>query len=352
MRLPSSRSRRLLFLGVYLFFCWGIAVFGIKLFWKFHAGVPLGETARNWDYFYGDLRSSGLKAAHPSHDDDHFDVLLLGGSVLDPSWGEVEKYLSQKLEGALGRQFRVFNLACPGHTSRDSLLKYSLLDTEQFELVVVYDGINDVRLNCCPRELFRDDYSHCSWYFEIENCVRKGRMAAPSSLADEFRIVHRLIFLNSGVDGTLVEHGREIKTDRTLRQNHAEIIKTAAIRGDTVLLMTFAYDIPENYDEQIRNGTLNYSAETRRTRCLADGWGQPENVVATLDAQNAAIRALAGEFSDVLFVDQRELLPEQEQFFFDACHLSEEGSRRFVENMWPAVEQRIGSWRAKVPPIR
>jgi hypothetical protein len=352
MRLPSSKSRRILFLSLYLLFCWGVAVLGIKLYWRIHAGVPFAETPRNWDHFYWEIRSTGVREAHPKHDDDSFDVLLLGGSVLDPEWGQVEKCLVQKLDEEIGPQFRVFNLARPGHTSRDSLLKFSLLPDEQFELVIVYDGINDVRLNCCPRELFREDYSHCSWYYEIETRVREGRMSAPAGLADEFKLVHNVIFLNSGIDPRMVEHGGEIKTDRTLRRNHKEILQTAATRGDTVLLLTYAYDIPENYLERLKNGTLQYGAGFDNARCFANGWGKPQHVVATLDAQNTAIRELAGEFPDALFVDERQLMPEQEQLFFDACHLSHKGSRQFIENLWPAVQKRLAAWRANRSLIR
>src|SRR5258707_744797 len=82
-------------------------------------------------------------------------------------------------------------------SSRDSLIKYLQLGDDQFELVIVYDGINDVRMNCCPREQFRDDYSHCSWYYEIQKLIDAGRMPANAGVADEFKLVHRLIFLTS-----------------------------------------------------------------------------------------------------------------------------------------------------------
>ena len=71
---------------------------------------------------------------HPRHDDDRFDVLLLGGSALDPDWGSIESRLAEKLRADLGDRCRVYNLARPGHTSRDSLLKYRQLEKEEFDL--------------------------------------------------------------------------------------------------------------------------------------------------------------------------------------------------------------------------
>jgi hypothetical protein len=347
MRLPCSRSRRLLFLSVYLLFCWGLVFFGVKLFWMLHAGVPLHETARTVDFFYREIRQSGVQATRPQHDDDYFDVLLLDGSALDPVFGNAAECLAANLRTELGGRFRVFNLARQAHTSRDSLLKYSQLGGAQFELVVVYDGINDLRMNCCPRELFRDDYSHCTWYCEIQKLIDVDRMPSSASRADELKYVRSLIFLSSSVDKRMVEYGGEIKTDRTLRRNQAEIIRIAAARRDVVLLSTYAYDIPGDYTlERFTSGTLAYDDLNLNGRFPAESWGKPAHVVATLEAQNAAIRALAGENPDVLFVDQQELMPGQERLFYDVCHLSQAGSRRFVDNLWPAVARRLTSWKA------
>jgi hypothetical protein len=145
----------------------------------------------------------------------------------------------------------------------------------------------------------------------------------------------------------MVEYGREIKTDRTLRRNHEEIIRLATARGDVVLLSTYAYDIPGDYTrERFAGRTLVYGDWRGQSGFPAEMWGKPAYVVATLDAQNAAIRALAGENPEVLFVDERELMPAQERLFYDVCHLSDAGSRRFVDNLWPAVGRRLASWKA------
>ncbi len=340
LHLPQNRRRRLLFVGIYLLFCWCVAFLGIKSFWSFYAGVPLGQSARPLDFFYGEVRRSKVKELHPRHDDDHFDVLLLGGSVLTPAWGNVEQSLSEKLREVEGTRFRVFNLAYPAHTSRDSLIKYSLVADEQFDLVLVYDGINDVRMNCCPPEEFRDDYSHCSWYREVAEAIDADGISLPFRLTGELALVSRTLYLQT-IDSHLMEFGREIKTVRALRQNHEGIIGAAAIRGDPVLLMTFAYDIPlDSADEQLADRGIEHFQRGRLTP-----WGKAEYVAAALDAQNAAIRDLAAEHPEVLFVDERKLMPERWGLFIDPCHLSEEGSRRFVENLWPAVARQLADWQ-------
>jgi lysophospholipase L1-like esterase len=334
--------RRLLFIGIYLFFCWAIVVLGIKSYWKFCAGVPLSKTPLTVDFFYGEVRQSKVQELHPRHEDDYFDVLLLGGSVLTPDWGSVERCLTEKLKDTAGERFRVFNLARQSHTSRDSLIKYWLVAGEEFDLVLVYDGINDVAMNCCPRDEFRDDYLHFSWYREVAEAIETGKMSLPISLSAQAPLVGQGLF-RANISPEMMEFGREIKTVQTLRRNHEEILGAAATRGDRVLLVTFAYDIPLNPpDKQPAESGLEHSRSNRLT-C----WGKLDYVAAALDAQNAAIRELADAHPEVLFIDERALMPEGERLFIDPCHLSEEGSRRFAENLWPAVAMRLAEWRTQ-----
>jgi hypothetical protein len=120
--------------------------------------------------FYGELR--GVEDAPVTRDDGRFDVLLLGGSALHPSFGEIETYLGRRLEEALEKPVRVYNLARAAHSSRDSLIKYKKLAAKRFDLVVFYHGINEARLNNAPPDLYRDDYTHSSWYTRVD-AVRK-----------------------------------------------------------------------------------------------------------------------------------------------------------------------------------
>jgi hypothetical protein len=341
MHLPQSRFRRLLFIGTYLLFCWGLMVLGIKAFWSWTAGVPLAQEPLTIDFFYPEIRQSKVLERHPRHADDHFDVLLLGGSVLTPAWGRVEHCLKEKFDASAGDRVRIFNLAWPAHTSRDSLIKYWLVDGEEFDLVLVYDGINDVAMNCCPTKEFRDDYLHFSWYREVAEAIDTGKMSLPIRLADQVPLVGQGLF-RTDIDPKTVDFGREIKTVQPLRQNHGEILKTAEARGDKVLLLTFAYEIPlAPSDDQRATGGSRESPGDRLT-C----WGRSKYVAAALDAQNAAIREMAEAHPDVLFVDQRPLMPERQGLFNDACHLSEDGSRRFVANFWPTVAARWTEWKA------
>ncbi|HEY3967487.1 MAG TPA: hypothetical protein VGM05_23200 [Planctomycetaceae bacterium] len=345
VHLPQGRLRRLSFIGIYLLFCWGLALLGIKLFWNLSAGVPLTQAPLTIDFFYGEVRQSKVQELHPRHADDYFDVLLLGGSVLTPAWGNVEQCLTERLTDAAGNRFRIFNLAAPAHTSRDSLIKYWLVAGEQFDLVLVYDGINDVAMNCCPSEEFRDDYLHFSWYREVADAIDTGRMSLPIRLTDQVPLMGQGLLRTIGPE--LMEFGREIKTVRTLRRNHEEILGAAATRGDRVLLMTFAYYLPVDPPDDLSDDQRAESGSRHSRSNPLTCWGKSEYVAAALDAQNAAIRTLAEAHPEVSFVDERALMPEDRSVFMDPCHLSEAGSRQFVENLWPAVAERLAAWMAK-----
>src|SRR5205807_5198572 len=121
-----------------------------------------------WHAFYPEIRASGLEAITVSNTDATYDVLFLGGSVVSPFFGTIGEQLQAGLRARLARPVRVFNLAMPAHTSRDSLLKYRYLARHRFDLVIVYNGINDTRMNNCPPEMFRLDYTHCAWYRQLE----------------------------------------------------------------------------------------------------------------------------------------------------------------------------------------
>ncbi len=346
MHLPRSPMRRALFLSVYAAFCCGVVFLGIKSFWKFHADVPFDEWAVVLDFYFPKIRLSKVKEAHPQHNDRYFDVLLLGGSVLEPGWGNVEECLRAKLQAEVADRFRIFNLAQSAHTSRDSLLKYRELVREQFDLVIVYNGINDVRLNCCPRKSFRDDYSHFAWYRSMQQHIDAGTMRQAVDIVDQAKTAAETFSFDASNDA-LLEEGGDIKTARPFRSNLAEIAWTAVGRRDALLMLSFAYYIPDDYtQERFENRTLDYSFRPDGWSCDAETWGKPRYVAAAIDAQNEALRGLVEEHPEMLFADERTAMPQNGHLFIDPCHLTKEGSRQFVENLWPAVLWRLNAWKA------
>lgn len=352
MRLPSSRSRRLVFVTVYLVFCWLLVVGATRVYWFLAAAVPLTQTPSVWDQFYPRLRIAGLADRPCSRSDDRFDLLLLGGSVLDTRWGTVEEELRQRLEQLLPGRHRICNLAQAGFTSRDSLLQYEHLDRSRFDLVVVYDGINDVRLNCCPPELFQDDYTHSQWYADF---VRRRAGGAPS-LANVATDRVTSVFHPSRLgtpDPELLDYAATPQSPRTVRKNLERVSRLAEERHDPLLLLTFAWHLPPDYTlEKFSAGELDYAPQAE-ARCAAELWGRPADVARTMELQNAAIRELARENPAARFLDLDAKFPRTGVHFVDPCHLTPAGCVRFVEILWPEIERaarRSPAGRVALPP--
>jgi lysophospholipase L1-like esterase len=335
--LPHSPARRAVFLGVYAMFLVGLVWLGFKVFWSVRAGVPLNEQPVVWDIYYPQLRRSGVMQADLRRDDGSFDVLMLGASVIDPSFGSMEAQLRKRLEERLAGKARVFNLATSAHTTRDSRNKYEYLTGKHFDLVLVYHAINDVRMNNCRPGTFREDYTHCAWYSSFERRLARGTMSLP--LSEQAQSIGQMIGLGEASEN-LRQHGGDIKTPPAFRKNLERILDLSRERKAKLLLISFAWHIPDNYSpESFAARTLDYSHDLRS--CGVEMWGEPDNVRKTLDAHNGVVRTLAKENADVLFADVEAAVPRRGEFFIDPCHLTEAGCRRWVDAVWPEIEKAL-----------
>lgn len=320
--------------------CALLAESAVRGFWLLRHGVPFWAPDRILYVSYPELRS--VADAPPEAGDGFVDVLLLGGSPLHESWGRVEPELLEQLAGAGRHDLRLFNLAQPAHTSRDSLLKYAALEEFRFDGVVVYHGINETRANNAPPELFQDDYSHIAWY-EIANALaayhgssrfalpftlhylalRTGQALAPGRYAPE-----------DAPRETWLRFGAEARSVASFEANLAAILAIAARRGEPVLLMTFATWVPADYSyEAFRAKRLDY----QRHLSPIELWGRREHVLAAVEAHNAVVRRLADEHDAVVFVDQANRMPDGARYYEDACHFTASGSQRFAEHLVEAL---------------
>jgi hypothetical protein len=310
-----------------------------RLFWHMR-GVPVMHPDRVLQAFYPGLGQIDVRGARWNAASTR--VLLLGGSTLHPRWGTVQAELREQLAFAGVRDVRIFNLAAPGLTSRDSRLAYEAIGEEHFDLVVVYDGMNEARANNVPPELFRDDYSHYGWY-EIVNALARhqgrARLALPYTLeylALRLRQVvspQRYVPRNQPRPDWLA-YGATVRTRGPFEANLRAILARAARRGEPVLLMTFATWVPGDYSrEAFVAGRLAYPLHETPLEL----WGAPANVQAAVAVHNDVIRMLAAESPTVPFVDQARLLAGDQRAFNDPCHLSLEGAHRFVANLLPAA---------------
>lgn len=276
--------------------------------------------------------------AQPAHDDDSYDILLLGGSALHRDWGQIEEALAERLAENGRKRVRIFNLAMPAHTSRDSRLKYAALADARFELVVFYHGINEARANNAPPDVFQSDYSHYSWYKIVNGLAAyhgTASFALPYTLrylaGNLDRVLHSDRYVSTyGPPQAWVPYGREPRSAASFERNLSAILDLAAWRGDPVLLMTFATYVAPGYTfEAFREKRLEYGLH----RSAIETWGDRQHVLNTIRVHNEIVRREVAEREGVLFVDQAELMPGSPRHFNDVCHFTVAGSLRFVDHM-------------------
>jgi hypothetical protein len=334
----------LVFLSALL--CVASAELASRAFWRLRYGVPFRHPSLILYAYYPELRNVATK--RPARGDGFYNILLLGGSVLYKDWGEVEQALGEQLAYEGHRNVRIFNLAEPGHTSRDSRLKYAALGQARFDLVVFYHGVNDARTNNAPPDVFREDYSHYSWY-QIVNTLAPYHGSASFALPYTLRYLAiriRYVLTNDRFIATSapradwVEYGREPRSAVSFEHNLSAILDLASQRGDRVLLMTFATYVPENYSlKAFTEKRLDYGLH----RKPIETWGRREYVLKAVAAQNEIVRSLAAKHEGVLFVDQAKLMAGSPRYFNDPCHFTVVGSSQFVENLLDVVRPILPS---------
>ncbi|RKY42854.1 MAG: hypothetical protein DRP85_01455 [Candidatus Makaraimicrobium thalassicum] len=329
--------RKILFAVIYLIFLAVLLEILARGYYASGRGMSFLSTAGDQVYmWYPELK--GLKEY--SYDEGGFNVLLLGGSALTEDWGEIPKYLREKSRSVLGKKANIVNLAA-AHGSLDSFYKYKLADGKRFDCVIFYHGINEVRANNVPPRLWKEDYSHYSWYEEVNFYFRHPGLRRAAMLLPYF-LKHLLVQLDREVirrDRYVPTHsprpewkryGKDIKTKDSFRNNLLRIAGIAESRQEPLLVMTFAYYLPDGdeYDEDspyVRSAGL---------------WGEPENVVLGIRAHNEVVRelALGGDF---MFLDQQKIIDRDRKYFKDICHFSGEGSEIFASNIVDKVKNLI-----------
>ena len=323
---PRSRRRTWLFRCGYVLYLMVLALIGVKLFLWLGFGIPPTESTDDLDvlqYYYREFGESGVLDRSAKAHSDRFDVLLLGGSVLEQAAPALEK----RLRGRFGDRLRIYNLAIAAHTTRDSYLKYFHIDDRSFDLIVIYHGINDVRMNCVAESEFRTDYTHCAWYNSLRRRVAAGRVNLAQLLTDQ---VERLIPLDQP-DTELLRFGQLIKTPPAFHANLDAIVTDAGQHKCPVLLLTFAFHLPDDYTrERFENGELDYGDGLHRL--AAEVWGLPDSVRAGIMAHNRQVRRVAASRANVTLVPLDEILPKTGRIFSDVCHLTPVGCREFARH--------------------
>jgi len=298
-------------------------------------------------HYYPELHKA--QNTYTNKNDGIFDILILGGSVLHNDWGEVEKHLTQQLRKKIGLAFRVFNLSNTAHSTLDSKFKMQLLTGKHFDLVMLYHGINDVRANNAPDSVFQTDYSHYLWYAHLRNILKHKEMSFSviPYMLDYLLITARSFFQSDRFmplkvpKAEWIPYGHKIKTQTAFEKNIKDIVATAQKNKTPVLLLTFAYYIPENYSmKKFLNEELDYHYG-KSVKCSVELWGKPADVRKGIEAHNSIIKKIAQNGSHIYFIDMNSIFNKNKTYFDDVCHLTDQGSSKFVSALIPEIRQII-----------
>jgi len=278
------------------------------------------------------------------------DLLVLGGSVMVPGFGDVPGRIADELAARGMTNVVVHNASLAGHTSRDSRFKYeTLLADREFDIVFIYHGINEVRANNCPTDIYRDDYGHYAWYAYMgaaERCLDSIQITAIPYAFEIARIKYRqaggqetFVPIGQPRDAWLAE-GATVKTERAFRANISAIADHALARGARVIMASFAHYLPGNYNrDAFWSGTLDYAPGGYSV----DLWGLPETVMAGLAVHNRVLREIAEARPEVTFVDMDACIPKEGKQFQDICHLSHaHGAPQFARHLVDALALPAG----------
>jgi len=284
-----------------------------------------------------------------------FRVLGLGASNLVT--GGFQPEFQRRLDAApLFRKHdlsvRFVSSGVPAQMSFDSLWKYEYwYRGYDFDLVVYYNGINDARANNYPREVFREDYTQFPYYRRFapvfEWVERHPTLSGYFGVTLGVTLAHRLTVqlepafrreapYNSPLEDPWLVEGADVKTGRVFERNAEEVLRVARERGQKVLLLTFAYYLPDDYsNERFFAHETDYSFS--EDSVATEVWGLPENVAAAIEAHNEAIRRVARHHPDALFYDMARAIPKDREHFIDICHWTERGRRVFARGVLEAL---------------
>ncbi len=233
----------------------------------------------------------------------------------------VTERLKSRLQKISTNEVQIVGAALRTHTTRSSLLKYELLRSYDFDLVLIYHGINDLWANQVPLEEFQEDYSHLDpWYarnFWLDHSVLV-RLAYNAVAAPRSR--------SAGAPS-------HYASEATFERNLSTLVEKIRVDGATPVLMTLAFSLPPHYTfEAFASDRIGYNNPTNYDRWPVELWGPPRYVRKGLDDHNRIVRGLA-ERHRVPLLDQERLMGKDLRWFGDVCHLSEEGTDRFIENV-------------------
>ena len=272
-------------------------------------------------------------------------VLLLGSSTL------FNRHLGERLQTVLQQRttqhVEVLDAGLRSHTSRADVLKWQLLSGYQWDVVVVYNGINDLWANHVRLQDYRHDYSHLDpWYRRggllehslvwrrlyngVWHAVRAVNRRCQACWFPDYQFVFpSKPYLNAASFASLDSY----------RNNLDNLVQAIRTTGAKPVLLTFAWHLPDQYSRQaFLDHALGYHNPEHYDERDVFNWGSPDYVREGLVQQNAIVREVAAK-EQVSLLDMDAAMSHQPMWFGDVCHFSETGVDAFNTTLAEAVLQ-------------
>lgn len=246
-------------------------------------------------------------------------ILTLGGSAMFNRC--MAERLKKKFKTVTNRHIEILGAALRCHTSMSSIHKYKLLSKYNFDYVLIYDGINDLWANHVYKNDFKTDYS------QLEPWYRRNFLLNRSII---WRILYNKFIYKLPKER---DAGAAFESIKTFANNIEYLIDL--IRQDRAcpVLMTTAWYIPKNYSiQKFERHELGYNNPDRYDEFPVEQWGSVEYVRKGITQINDVIHTLASK-KKIFIINQEKLIGENIKYFGDICHLSNEGTDKFIENI-------------------
>jgi hypothetical protein len=280
-------------------------------------GIVLDGVQINDDGF------TGVTLANLDQGPDTVRILTLGGSVM--FYLGMAEWIQSALDPMTDRKVQVVGGALPRHMTIHSLIKFRQLFTDyDFNYVIVYHRINDLWANHCKAGEFRQDYSHLDPWFKRNTLLNHSLIARSLYNQWIWRPLEDQFDLRNGAD-----HAAARSFDANLRS----LIDAITESGGTPIVMTFASNIPSEYDPtRFAQNALGYGEALGFRPTPVELWGDVDYVRNGLRLHNRVIRDFVDNVPTLL-LDQEAVLSSNIKNFADPVHLSEAGGRRFVGSL-------------------
>jgi len=280
-------------------------------------------------------------------------ILCLGGSVLGATtinnfnFGKkLEDKLNSLESNKSNRSFyNVTNISTSSRTSLDSKYKYEYLINkgQRYDITIFYHGINELRFNNCPDNVWKDDYSHYQFYRDL-NIILGFNGFLLQITRIPFFIKHLVNEYYCNYDNPdygpkdksmpkpeWLKFGSSIKTSRIFKENLQTIYSLCKSSSSNLIIPIFLSCFPEKYTSKdfLEN---KYPYQRDGLGFPVDLWGDFKNVEKGLFEHNNVIFSLKKQ-NDLHILNLTEKMNNHFNFFTDVCHFSKLGYEIFIENI-------------------